>query len=187
MHAPLPLLQGSAATGRGSLASVVQNMMLIAPSKTSSLVWSPNLSVSTCTNLLATSCSPAHHADSDAEDAKKSQDIPRPKLSETLRRVGFSRRPHDNQPRALQHAMPEPSHPHADPNVLQQNMTPRARKATVAFDTTATPIRRHVSQHVVVQPTVQKVSGPPIPSSRGLGCSRSIQGNFLCRCKGVVK
>ncbi|KAG6372822.1 hypothetical protein JVT61DRAFT_7229 [Boletus reticuloceps] len=107
----------------------------------------------------------AHHAGSDAEDAEKSQDIPRPKLSETLQRVGFSpRRPRGSQPRASQHAMPESSLRHADPNVLRRNMTPRARKATVAFDTTATPIRRHVSQHVVVQPSVNVQQATPSTS-----------------------
>ncbi|KAF8133420.1 hypothetical protein EV363DRAFT_1259120 [Boletus edulis] len=106
----------------------------------------------------------AHHAGSDAEDAEKSQDIPRPKLSETLQRVGFSpRRPRGSQPRASQHAMPESSLRHADPNVLRRNMTPRARKATVAFDTTATPIRRHVSQHVV-QPSVNVQQATPSTS-----------------------
>ncbi|KAF8552741.1 hypothetical protein OG21DRAFT_1511060 [Imleria badia] len=117
----------------------------------------------------------ACHASSDAEDAERSQDISRPKLSETLQRVGFSpRRPRGGQPRTSQHGMPEPSQRHADANVARRNMTPRARKATVAFDTTATPVRRHISQPVAIQPNVNVQ--PPTPSTSGSRFTKMARG-----------
>jgi len=117
----------------------------------------------------------ACHTGSDAEDAERSQDISRPKLSETLQRVGFSpRRPRGGQPRASQHGIPEPSQRHADPNVSRRHMTPRARKATVAFDTTATPIRRHVSQPAAIQPHVHVQ--PPTPSASGSRFTKTARG-----------
>lgn len=117
----------------------------------------------------------ACHAGSDAEDADRSQDIPRPKLSETLQRAGFSpRRPRGGQPRASQHGMPEPLQRHADANVSRRNMTPRARKVTVAFDTAATPIRRHVSQPAVIQPNVHVQ--PPTPSTSGSRFTKMARG-----------
>ncbi|KAI9568343.1 hypothetical protein HD554DRAFT_2328652 [Boletus coccyginus] len=117
----------------------------------------------------------ACHTGSDAEDAERSQDISRPKLSETLQRVGFSpRRPRGGQPRASHHGMPEPSQRHADPNVSRRHMTPRARKVTVAFDTTATPIRRHVSQPTAIQPHVHVQ--PPTPSASGSRFTKTARG-----------
>lgn len=98
--------------------------------------------------------------------------MPRPKLSETLQRVGFSpRRPRGGQPRASQ---PEPSQRYADTHVTRRTMTPRARKATVAFDTTATPSRRHVSQPTPIQPHVNVQ--PPTPSTSGSRFTKTARG-----------
>ncbi|KAG8214777.1 hypothetical protein J3R82DRAFT_9913 [Butyriboletus roseoflavus] len=120
----------------------------------------------------------ACHAGSDVEEAERSQDISRPKLSETLQRVGFSpRRPRGGQPRTAQHAsngMSESSNRHGVANVPRRNMTPRARKATVSFDTTATPIRRHVSQPVAIQPHLNVQ--PPTPSTSGSRFTKMARG-----------
>ncbi|KAG9315545.1 hypothetical protein JVU11DRAFT_3166 [Chiua virens] len=113
----------------------------------------------------------ACHAASEADNAERSQDISRPKLSETLQRVGFSpRRPRSGPSRIPQgsHGTPESSQ-HA-----RRNLAPRARKATVSFDTTATPLRRHVSQPAPARPhvTVQ----PPTPSTSGSRFTKMARG-----------
>lgn len=61
--------------------------------------------------------------------------------------------------------MPESTQRYTDANVSRRAVTPRARKATVSFDTTATPIRRHVSQPATTQPLVNVQ--PPTPSTSG--------------------
>lgn len=53
-------------------------------------------------------------------------------------------------------------------------MTPRTRKATVAFDTTASPIRRHVSQPAAIQPQVNVQ--PPTPSTSGSRFTKMARG-----------
>ena len=53
-------------------------------------------------------------------------------------------------------------------------MTPRGRKATVAFDTTASPIRRHASQPAVIQPHVNVQ--PPTPSTSGSRFTKMARG-----------
>ena len=108
-------------------------------------------------------------------EADQSQDIPRPKLSETLQRVGFSpRRPRGGQPRAQQHGMPESTHRSIDVNAARRNATPRPRKATVSFDTNATPIRRQVAQPALIQPHVNVQ--PPTPSTSGSRFTKMARG-----------
>lgn len=128
--------------------------------------------------VMSSPCFSACHADSDADEAERSQDISRPRLSETLQRVGFSpRRPRGGLPRATQrasHGMSESSNRHADANVSRRTLTPRARKATVSFDTTATPIRRHVSQPPAVQLHVNVQ--PPTPSTSGSRFTKMARG-----------
>ena len=106
---------------------------------------------------------PVHDA-SASEDTDKSQEISRPKLVETLQRVGFSpRRPRSGQS-ILSHQSPRmvQESPRRYTDISRRSMTPKARKASaVSFDTTATPVRRHVSQPVV-QPHVN--IQPPTPS-----------------------
>ncbi|KAF9235173.1 hypothetical protein BU15DRAFT_65077 [Melanogaster broomeanus] len=84
----------------------------------------------------------------DAEETEKSQDTSRPKLSETLQRVGFSpKRPRSVLSRVTQQlslGTPEASHRHAD---ARRHITPKARKiSTVSFDTTATRVRQAQDQ-----------------------------------------
>ncbi|KAF9220472.1 hypothetical protein BS17DRAFT_787047 [Gyrodon lividus] len=112
-------------------------------------------------------------------EAERSQDISRPKLSETLQRVGFSpRRPRSVQSRVSQqiaHGTPEASHRYTDASLTRRSITPKARKvSTVSFDTTATPIRRHVSQPAVAQPQV-KIQ-PPTPSASGSRFTKMARG-----------
>lgn len=103
------------------------------------------------------------HDLSASEETDRSQEISRPKLAETLQRVGFSPR----RPRSLQSSFQSPGgtqdtlRRYADTS--RRSMTPRARKIpAVSFDTTATPIRRHASQPAAVQPHVNVQ--PPTPS-----------------------
>ncbi|KAI6027548.1 hypothetical protein BKA83DRAFT_4230522 [Pisolithus microcarpus] len=89
------------------------------------------------------------HDLSASEETDRSQEISRPKLAETLQRVGFSPR----RPRSLQSSFQSPGG--------TQDTLPRKIPA-VSFDTTATPIRRHASQPAAVQPHVNVQ--PPTPS-----------------------
>ncbi|KAG6336271.1 hypothetical protein ID866_2825 [Astraeus odoratus] len=108
----------------------------------------------------------AGHDLSASEEHDRSQEIPRPKLAETLQRVGFSpRRPRSVQS-SLVHQSPgvaqDVSRRYAD--LSRRSITPKGRKASVvSFDITATPVRRHVSQPVTVQPHVNVQ--PPTPST----------------------
>lgn len=88
-----------------------------------------------------------------AEESDRSQEIARPKLAETLQRVGFSPR----RPRSAQ-------------------ATPKPRKASaVSFDTTVTPIRRHASQPVAAQPQLNVQ--PPTPSITASSLSKMAQAH----------
>ncbi|KIJ60268.1 hypothetical protein HYDPIDRAFT_117349 [Hydnomerulius pinastri MD-312] len=116
---------------------------------------------------------------SDSEETDRSQDISRPKLSETLQRVGFSpRRPRSVQSRMshqLSHGTPEASHRQVDVSISRRSITPKARRpSAVSFDTTATPIRRHVSQPAVVHPHVNVQ--PPTPSTSGSRFTKMARG-----------
>ncbi|KIK80929.1 hypothetical protein PAXRUDRAFT_833216 [Paxillus rubicundulus Ve08.2h10] len=111
---------------------------------------------------------------SDPEDTDRSQDISRPKLSETLQRVGFSpRRPRNIHSRASQPL--EASHRYADASFSRRSITPKARKASaVSFDVTTTPSRRHVSQPSVVQPQLNIQPPTPSASSRFTKMARGL-------------
>ena len=117
------------------------------------------------------------HDTSTSEDTDRSQEISRPKLVETLQRVGFSpRRPRSAQT-ILAHQSPgrvqESSRRYAD--ISRRSMTPKARKASaVSFDTTATPVRRHVSQPIV-QPQVNVQ--PPTPSMTASNSTKMMRGH----------
>ncbi|KAH7906510.1 hypothetical protein BJ138DRAFT_1094012 [Hygrophoropsis aurantiaca] len=108
-------------------------------------------------------------------DSERSQDISRPKLSDTLQRVAFSpRRPRNGQPRAL-HALPSDDYgpqkyPSQSPQRIASSskkmLTPKSRKASaVTFDPDATPIRRTAVKSNSYQPEVHVQ--PPTPSSSG--------------------
>ncbi|KAI6030806.1 hypothetical protein F5J12DRAFT_310419 [Pisolithus orientalis] len=110
-----------------------------------------------------------------SEESDRSQEISRPKLAETLQRVGFSPR----RPRSLQSSFQSPGgvqdtlRRYADAS--RRSMTPKARKiAAVSFDTTATPIRRHVSQPATVQPQVNVQ--PPTPSTTASNFTKMARG-----------
>lgn len=117
-------------------------------------------------------------AGSHAYEADNSQDISRPKLSETLQRVGFSpRRPrsgHSRGPQPVPHEVPESTQRQVGANTSRRGATSRARKATVSFDTTATPIRRHASQPVTIHPHVSVQ--PPTPSTSGSRFTKMARG-----------
>ncbi|KAI6147252.1 hypothetical protein BKA82DRAFT_27661 [Pisolithus tinctorius] len=110
-----------------------------------------------------------------SEESDRSQEISRPKLAETLQRVGFSpRRPRSHQssfqsPGGVQDTLRR----YADAS--RRSMTPKTRKiAAVSFDTTATPIRRHVSQPATVQPQVNVQ--PPTPSTTASNFTKMARG-----------
>ncbi|KAF8839562.1 hypothetical protein BDN67DRAFT_905345 [Paxillus ammoniavirescens] len=111
---------------------------------------------------------------SDPEETDRSQDISRPKLSETLERVGFSpRRPRGTQSRVSQPL--EASHRYADASFSRRSITPKARKASVvSFDVTTTPSRRHVSQPSIIQPQLN--IQPPTPSASSSRFTKMARG-----------
>ncbi|KAI6129686.1 hypothetical protein EDD16DRAFT_1823476 [Pisolithus croceorrhizus] len=115
------------------------------------------------------------HDVSVSEETDRSQEISRPKLAETLQRVGFSPR----RPRSLQSSFQSPGgaqdtlRRYADTS--RRSMTPKARKVSVvSFDTTATPIRRHASQPAAVQPHVNVQ--PPTPSTTTSNFTKMARG-----------
>ncbi|KAL4070019.1 hypothetical protein V8B97DRAFT_1967591 [Scleroderma yunnanense] len=116
------------------------------------------------------------HDVSASEDTDRSQEVSRPKLAESLQRVGFSpRRPRSVQT-ILAHQSPrmaqDPLRRYAD--ISRRSMTPKARKASaVSFDTTVTPVRRHVSQPVA-QPQVNVQ--PPTPSMTVSNATKMVRG-----------
>ncbi|KAI6166665.1 hypothetical protein EDD17DRAFT_1544980 [Pisolithus thermaeus] len=110
-----------------------------------------------------------------SEETDRSQELSRPKLAETLQRVGFSPR----RPRSLQSSFQSPGgaqdtlRRYADTS--RRSMTPKARKiSAVSFDTTATPIRRHASQPAAVQPHVNVQ--PPTPSTTTSNFTKMARG-----------
>ncbi|KAI6042627.1 hypothetical protein EDC04DRAFT_2563903 [Pisolithus marmoratus] len=115
------------------------------------------------------------HDISVSEETDRSQEISRPKLAETLQRVGFSPR----RPRSLQSSFQSPGGVQDNlrryGDTSRRSMTPKARKiSAVSFDTTATPIRRHTSQPAVVQPQVNVQ--PPTPSTTASNFTKMARG-----------
>ncbi|KAH7925868.1 hypothetical protein BV22DRAFT_1088163 [Leucogyrophana mollusca] len=127
-------------------------------------------------SLAARLRSPVGSKDSCSEsESDRSHDISRPKLSDTLQRVGFSPRRPRNVPARLSHRAvsdnfdPQgyPSHsPQRVASSSKKTLTPKPRKmSTVSFDPDATSLRRNTPQPASYQPVLHVQ--PPTPSSAG--------------------